>query len=109
MVSIRLLISESSSPCTSPLVTVQSAPITIDITVTFIFHGFSVLKQGLGNYLSFHFLLILLCGLPGRQSPQFGRFSFCWLSLGLVVYPRLGDLLVSQIHIIIIIDKIRMA
>ena len=36
-----LLISKSSSPCTNPLVTVPSAPITIGISVTFMF--FSVL------------------------------------------------------------------
>ena len=34
------LISKSSSPCTNPLVTVPSVPITISITVTFIFHSF---------------------------------------------------------------------
>ena len=41
VVSIRPLISKSSSPCTNLLVTVQSAPITIDIIVTFMFHIFS--------------------------------------------------------------------
>ena len=40
MVSTRLLISKSSSPCTNPLVTVQSAPITIGVTVTWMFHCF---------------------------------------------------------------------
>ena len=43
MVSANLLISKSSSPCTNPLVTVPRAPITIGITVTFMFHSFSVL------------------------------------------------------------------
>ena len=37
MVSTRHLISNTSSPCTSLLVPVPRAPITIDITVTFIF------------------------------------------------------------------------
>ena len=37
MVSTRPLISKFSSPCTNPLVT---EPITIGITVTFIFHIF---------------------------------------------------------------------
>ena len=50
------LISIASSPCTSPLVTVPSTPITTGISVTFMFHSFfSVLWQGLGIYLSFAF------------------------------------------------------
>ena len=40
MVCTRPLISNSFSPCTNPLVTVPSAPFTIGITVTFIFHSF---------------------------------------------------------------------
>ena len=40
MVSTRPLIFKSSSPWTSLLVTVPRAPITISITVTFIFHSF---------------------------------------------------------------------
>ena len=36
----RVLISDSSSPCTNLLVTVPRAPITIGITVTFIFYSF---------------------------------------------------------------------
>ena len=61
-----------------------------------------ILLQGLHNYLSFPFLSILLSGLPGWQSPIFGRFSFSfsfccyWLLLNLVACPRLGDLSVSQ-------------
>ena len=39
-VSSRPLISKSSSSCTNILVTVTSAPITIGITVTFMFHSF---------------------------------------------------------------------
>ena len=72
------------------------------------FHRFfSFLLQGPDTYLSFHFLSLLLCGLPGRQSPRFGSFwvflgffpfffFFFLLSLGLVVWPRLSDLFVSQ-------------
>ena len=33
-----------------------------------------VLWQGLGTYLSFRFLIFLLCGPPILQSPLFGRF-----------------------------------
>ena len=40
MVSTCSLISKSSSPCTNYLVTIPSAPITISITVTFMFHSF---------------------------------------------------------------------
>ena len=32
-----------------------------------------------GIYLSVRFLLILLCGQPGQQSQQFGKFSFSFL------------------------------
>ena len=75
----------------------QADQFTIGITITFIFHSFLVLKQGHGIYLFFCFLFILLCGLPGWQSPLFGSFSlFYWLSLGQFVWPRLGDLFVSQ-------------
>ena len=48
-------------------------------------------------FLIFRFLLILLCSLPVRQSPQFSRFFFsCWQSLVLDVWLRLGELFVSQ-------------
>ena len=73
------------------------------------FHRFLVLKQDLGTYLSFSFLLISLYDLPVRQSPQFSRFSFFsflfffffffffrWLWQGVVFWPRLCDLFVSH-------------
>ena len=40
MVSTGPLISKSSTPCTNPLMTVPSAPITIGITATVKFHSF---------------------------------------------------------------------
>ena len=40
MISTHLLISKSSSPFNNPLVTVSKGPITIGITVTFMFHSF---------------------------------------------------------------------
>ena len=40
MVSTCPLISKTSGPCTKPLVTVPRAPVTIGITVTFMFHSF---------------------------------------------------------------------
>ena len=66
------------------------------------FFFFSSLARS--RYLSlFRFILILLCGLPGRQSLLFCMFSFFiflfrWLSLGLVVWPRLDDPFVSKDH-----------
>ena len=58
----------------------------------------SVLKQGLGTYLSFSFLSVLPGVQPKRRSLLFSRFFFflCWLSQELVVWPRLDDPFVSQ-------------
>ena len=61
IVSTCLLISKSSTPCTNSLVTVPSARITIGITITFMFHSFSVLYQRLGTFC---FLSILTYGQP---------------------------------------------
>ena len=61
--------------------TVQKAPITIRIIVTFKFHSFFS-SQARFTYLSFtslHFLSVLFCGQPGEQSPQFCKFSFSLL------------------------------
>ena len=95
MVSTNPLISKSSSPFAKPFVIVPSVPITSGIT--FMSHSFLVLWQGLCTFLSFCFLLFSLYGLPGRQSQLFSRFSFFgWLSLSLVIWPRLDDLFVFQ-------------
>ena len=93
-VSIRPLIFKFSSLCTNPLMTVPSTPITIGITVTFIFQSlflFLILSQGPGMYLSFCLPSVLPCDQLERQNALFGR-----LSVGLVVCPRLGDPFVSQ-------------
>ena len=54
--------------------------------------------QGLGTWHSFRFLWVLLCGLPGRESPLFGRFSFSYLFLititRSVLLVMMGDLFV---------------
>ena len=76
IVSTRTAISQSSNPCTNPLVTVPSTPITIGITVTFTCHSFSVLMQGLGTYLSFRFPSLLPNGQLELKGSLFGRFSF---------------------------------
>ena len=75
-VSNCLLIFKSSSPFTKPLVTVQSVPVTIDITVTFMFHSFSVVLQSLSIHLSFCFLSVLPCDQSGQQNPLFGWLSY---------------------------------
>ena len=85
MASIHLLISKSSSPCTNPLVTVPSAPITTGITVTFIVS--LLLLQDLGTNLSFRFFSILPWGQPGKV--YYSASSL--LSLGLVLLARLDD------------------
>ena len=58
---------------------------------------FSVPWQDPGTHLSFRFFSVLPCSQPGRQSPQFDKFSiFCWLSLCLVVWPGLNDPFIFQ-------------
>ena len=52
MFSACFLISKSSSPCTSPLVTVPRVPITIGVTVTLMFHTLSN-SLASSRYLSF--------------------------------------------------------
>ena len=98
MVSTRVHISSSSSPCTSSLLNMPSAPITIGITVTYIVFG-GVGGGQLSNkvtvlislFVFFHFNSVVC------QSSQFSKFSdFCWLSLSLVVWCTLNDQFVSQ-------------
>ena len=60
MVSNRPIIFKSSSAFINPLMTVPSAPITIGISVTLMFHGFSVLYEGVGIYFSFRFIIIII-------------------------------------------------
>ena len=80
MVSTRPLISKFPTPFTNPLVIVPRAPITTDITLTFIFHSFSIPKQeGQRTHISFRFLSISLNGQPGQQSLQFSKFSYLLL------------------------------
>ena len=54
MISTSPLISKSSSPFTNPSRIVQNVPITIGITVTFMFHSFFLVpKQSPGTYFIF--------------------------------------------------------
>ena len=90
MVSTHLLI--SSSFCTNPLVTVPSAPITINSPVTFIFHSlcFCFFLFSLFGFLRFYPVVSQNSKVHYPASP-----FLCWLSLGLVVWPRLNDPFVS--------------
>ena len=93
MVSTWSQISKSSRLFTNLLEIVTSAPITIGITVTFMFLSscvifFSYLSRS-RCLSSFRFISILLYDLPGQKSSPFGRFIFFfffffWLSLELV-------------------------
>ena len=95
MVSTLPLISKSTWPFPNLLVTVPSALFQmVSPSHSWLIVFFSSLVRYLFLFSpSFN----VLCCLLGRQSTQFGNFSvFCWLSLGLIVWPRLGDLSVSQ-------------
>ena len=52
-----IFISNSSNPCTNPLMTVTKTPITIGIIVTFLFHGFFFQFPSKVFSLSFNFTL----------------------------------------------------
>ena len=84
MVSTRSLISKFSSPCINRLVTLLSAPITIGIIVTFMFNSFFSFSR--------HFLSILLCGLPGQQNSQLGKFSSFFFLLTITRSGRLAEI-----------------
>ena len=85
MVSTRAPSSKSSRPFNNHLVTVPKAPVTIGIIVTFMF------------YTSFRILSILLWSSRTAKCTTLQVLSFsCWLLLGLVVWPSLGDLFVCQ-------------
>ena len=77
MVSTRPVISKSFSSCTNPLVTIPRAPITIGITVTFMFHSFFQFTNKVEVLIFlFTFFQFYSCGQPEKQSPQFCKFPF---------------------------------
>ena len=120
MVSTRSLISKSSSPSTNPLVTVSSAPLTISIPVTFMLHSFFQISSKVKEFIFLFSQFYPVVSRHGKvhysAASLFFRlfisiflffglfvfgggcfvFFFCWLSQGLVVWPRLGDPFVSQ-------------
>ena len=98
IVSSRLPIFKSSRLCTNPLVNVPSTPITIGITVTFMFHSFfsCLAKSRYLSLFSLSFSFTLWSTGTTRSSIRQVLFFFCWLSQDQVVRLRLGDQFVSQ-------------
>ena len=100
IVSTRPLISNSSSPCTNPLVTVPSLPITIAITVTFMFHSFfSFLARSKYLslfYLSFNFTL-WSAGMANSYTYFVRRFfTETWMTASSPVTPSRPETLYSE-------------
>ena len=94
MVSIWPLISKSSNPLCSALIFVSCKLISIGITVTFKFHNlFS--SPAWPRYLSLFFLSFNFTPLSSGTEKSI-ILNFFGLSLGLVIWPRLCDLFVSQ-------------
>ena len=81
MVSTHPPIFKSFSLCTNLSVTITSAPITIDITVTFMFHC-CFLFQFSGKVLV---VISLSCRQPERQSQFFDRFLLLLLLLLMII------------------------
>ena len=78
------LISKFSSPCTNPLVTVPNAPITIDITVTFMFHSFFLFPGKVSVFIS---LFAFLLGFWVMHIPFVLMVKFKLLAQSPVDYP----------------------
>ena len=92
MVSIGPLICKSFRPCTKPLGTVPGLLITVGITVTFMLHSFFT-SLARSRYLSlFSLSFIFILRSAGTTNSTFRQvILFCWLPLGPVIRPRLGD------------------
>ena len=96
MVSARFLIYNSSSILIKPLDIVPSVPATSDIPVTLTFHSlFSSLARS--KYLSLFSssYIFTVVRWDGKVRYLAGSL-FWWLSLGLIIKPKLGDLFVSE-------------
>ena len=98
MVSTYSLISKSFSPFTNFLGIAPSPPTKIGVSVTFMFHVFlwfsSKVQISISLFVSFIFTL--WSGRMSKFTLRLVLFFFGWLSLGLVVWPILGDPFVSQ-------------
>ena len=97
MVSTRPLNPKSSSPCINPLMTVLRAPITIGISVLFMFLSFFFSSLARSAYiLAFRFFSVLLCGQLEQQCPLFSKFFFF-----LLIITRSGRLVNIRISVCI--------
>ena len=97
MVSTCPPTSQSSSPFSKPLVTVPNAQITFGIIFTCIVHIFFK-SLSRSTYLSFfsHSFSFILWIPETAKSTILQVLFFCWLLLGLVFWPRLGNPCVCQ-------------
>ena len=97
IISIRPLISKSTSLCTNPFATVpmhHSQLVSPSLWYSTVFFPFSCKFLIL---TTFRFPSVLPCGQPERQCPLFDRLSFTWFPISWsVVSPRLSDPFVSQ-------------
>ena len=84
MMSIRPLISNSSSPPTKHLRTISSALITTDITVILMFNSF------LGSPAKFKYLSFFLLSLTAKSKIRQILFLFV-VNYHLVFWPGLGE------------------
>ena len=95
IVSTCLLISKSSSSCTKLSVTELSVPIIIGITVIFMSHSFSIslARSRYSCLFSLSFSFALWSAGTAKSTIQLVLLFIysCWLSLGLIVWLRLGD------------------
>ena len=101
-----LMISKSSTPFIKPLGIVPSAPITIGITVTFMFQRFFlVLWQVLGIYRSWRFLLFFSLWTAGTAKSTIRQvLFFCWFINIIIVcllclFENVSFLVSSQINL----------
>ena len=98
MVPTRAPTSKSSSPFSNPLVTVLNAPITIGIIVTCIFYSFFQFSSKV-EVLILLFTFFQFYSMVSQDSKVdyfASSLFFCWLLLGMVFWPRLGDPCVCQ-------------
>ena len=93
--SVIWMVSMSSSPFINPLVTVPSAPITIGITVTFIFHSFFFFQSSrkvlvhISLFAFFQFDPMVNRDGKIHDSAGFLLFFYCWPSLASYYYFRI--------------------
>ena len=101
MVFTRPPTSKSSSPFSNPLVTVQKAPIIIDIIVTCMFHSFFQFPCKV-EVLILLFTFFQFYAVVSRDI-KVDNF-FCWLLLGLVFWTRVGDTCVCLLLLLLLLN-----